>query len=163
MSYFEQTSGGQLVMLCQVCKTKHHDEPKKVFIHEKDSDSYREGVCRLCVCHDCIQLADDPVRKKLAPLIMGQTLGTDYRINTTKDGKEVTLEHKGPGLFSLEKAIKESGVLKLMPVDPPRHALPRASACGCGAEPRFRCVKCDEALCLKCQNTHVCQGSGKSF
>jgi hypothetical protein len=150
MSYYNHGPDGQIIMICQICKTKHHDEPKQVYVVDQEASrrsrkpTYRMATCKMCVCHDCLQLADDPIRAELAKRVMGQTIESR---------------------FNLEKAL--GGVadqLGLTMDRPKRHALQRVAACGCGVRAEIRCIHCDEASCHKCARVHRCdpkrQGEG---
>lgn len=145
MSYYEHGPDGRIVMLCQVCGTScHADGPKQgYFVDRKATPKgglpvYKKGTCPMCVCHDCIQLADDPVRAGLAPGIMGQTFSSPFNIEQAISGLQ--------------------GQLGLIQEPERRRALPGSVACGCGAPARSRCISCDEAHCLGCQKVHECRG-----
>lgn len=144
MSYYQHGSEGQIVMICQVCNTRcHADGPKKgYFLNKEETEKqgrpvYFHATCPLCVCHDCVQLADDPVRAGLAPAILNQTMSNPFNLGQAIDG----LANK----------------LGLVPEPEKRHALPRSAACMCGEPARSRCISCDEALCGRCVKGHHCR------
>jgi hypothetical protein len=138
MSYYEHGEWGRIVMICQVCKTKCHESgPKEVFVQDPTTGAYRKAKCPMCVCHDCVQLADDPLRAGLAPHMLGQTAAKP---------------------FNIEQALNDmKGALGLVFDPPKQHALPRSAACECGEPARSRCISCDEALCSRCVKGHKCQ------
>lgn len=138
MSFYKHDGFGQIVMICQVCKTKCHEAgPKEVFVRDEKTGVFRKATCPMCVCHDCVQLADDPIRAGLAPQILGQT--------TAKP-------------FNIEQALGEAREHLGLVFEPQkRHALPRSASCECGEPARSRCITCDEALCSRCVKDHKCQ------
>jgi hypothetical protein len=157
MSYYEHGHGGQIIMICQVCGTKHHDEPKQVYVQDQKTKVWRWAKCPLCCCHDCIQLAEDPIRRQLAPGIMGQTINAGERITYTtgKNKEQKKFTEKLPGLFDIQKAISQIPEFGLQAPER-RQALPHVAACGCGSEPSVKCVRCEEPLCGQCIKGHKC-------
>lgn len=161
MPFYEHGFGGRIVMLCQVCKSAcHPDGPKEVFVQDKETGAFRKAMCPLCICHDCVQVNDDPVRRQLAPLILGQTMESGPRIVLERDGGKHTENMPGP--FSIEKAIAEMR-LGLVYEEPKKaHALPtpRSASCACAAVASARCISCSEAFCPRCLKAHECREGG---
>lgn len=132
------------MMICQLCKTRcHADGPKQVHIQDSGSGQLRQAQCPACICHDCVQISDDPVRRQIAPLVLGQTV----------DGGGGR-----PGLFSIQDAIsKIDPRLALKPIDPDRRRL-ESRLCWCGSPGRTRCIACSVPICSACEdgNVHHC-------
>lgn len=166
MSEFSRGSFGErVVMTCQVCMNPHHDSAKEVFVQDKQTGAYAKKICPLCMCLDCVQLHDDPIRSKIRPLMMGQTLQTSYNLNVDEHmpGKEPTKRNisiKAPGPLNVPAALKQMGDLMglgLQGPKQPQHNLPQTVACiGCRKNASCRCVSCNEPLCVKCLKSHDC-------
>ena len=164
MTEFSRGSFGErVIMTCMCCQNSHHEAAKEVFVQDQQTGAYKKAVCQLCVCLDCVQQHDDPIRKHLRPLVMGQTLQSQYNLNVDefKPGQEPTkrrISIKAPGPLNVREAIKGMGdVLGLhAPEPPPQHHLPQTVACGCGKNATSRCISCNEALCVKCLKSHEC-------
>ncbi len=129
--------GERMIMTCQVCMNSHHDGQKEVFVQDPQSGAYKKAICPLCICLDCVQQHDDPIRKQIRPLMMGQTLQSEYNLDLAehKPGEAPTrrmLNIKAPGPLNVHEAIKKMGdVLGLQsPEAPPQHRLPQAAGCG---------------------------------
>lgn len=155
--------GERIVMACQVCHNPHHGDKKEVWVQDPQTGAYAQKVCPLCMCLDCVQQFDDPIRAKIRPLMMGQTLQTQYNLNVEerKPGEAPTRKNihiKGPGPLNVPAALKQMGDLLGLraPEPPPRHHLPQAVACGCGKNATSRCISCDVPLCVKCLKAHDC-------
>lgn len=145
MPYYEHGPDGVIVMICQVCKTRcHADKPKPVEVEigrdARERPIYRQGVCKRCVCHDCVQLADDPARRAIAPAILGQTTAAP---------------------FNLEQALKSiAGELGLGAPPAPEPRRLGVASCSCAATAKSRCISCDAPLCTKCLRKHRCASHG---
>lgn len=165
MTEFDRGSFGErMVMVCQICGSNHHDGQKEVMVQDEQTGRYRKAMCALCCCIDCVQLADDPIRKQIRPLMMGQTIQSTYNLNVEerKPGQEATrrnIVHKGPGPLDIRKVLNQmQGALGLQaPQAPPQHRIPQAVACGCGKNASSRCISCDVPLCVKCLKVHECE------
>lgn len=157
--------GEKITMLCAVCNSPHHDSKKDVFVQDRQTGAYKKSVCPLCMCLDCVQLYDDPIRSKIRPLMMGQTLQSQYNLNVDefKPGEAPTKRNihiKAPGPLDVPAALKAMGDLLglgLQPPETPRHRLPQAVGCGCGKNATSKCISCDEPLCMKCLKSHDCE------
>jgi hypothetical protein len=157
--------GERIIMVCQACRSNHHEGQKEVLIQDDRTGTYRKAVCPLCVCLDCVQTGDDPIRKHLRPLMMGQTLQTQYNLNVDefKPGQTPTKRNihiKAPGQLNVPEALKAMGNLMGLepPAPPPRHNIGQAVACGCGKNATSRCISCNVPLCVKCLKSHECEG-----
>lgn len=164
MSEFGRGSFGErVVMTCQVCMNAHHESAKEVFVQDKRTGAYAKKVCPLCMCLDCVQLHDDPIRSKIRPLMMGQTLQSTYNLTVDEHmpGKVPTRRNihiKAPGPLNVPEALKQMGdVIGLgAPEAAPQHALPHTVPCGCGKNATSRCISCNDPLCVKCLKAHEC-------
>ncbi len=164
MSEFSRGSFGErVVMTCQVCKQSHHEGQKPVYVKDKATGAYTQRICPLCMCLDCVQLHDDPIRAKIRPLMMGQTLQSQYHLTVDEcmPGEKPTKRHiliKAPGPLDVPAALKQMGnVLGLnAPEPPPKHALPLTVLCGCRKNAVSKCISCEVPLCMKCLKSHDC-------
>jgi hypothetical protein len=138
MNFFDHDpKSGGLVMVCQVCGGKcHSNGPVKVW-KKNDAGMHQQFECKLCICSDCCQLADDPIRRQLAGMMLGQTREQPFNI-----GRAMQTVAQGLGL---------------QPV-PDRPKLETNVACGCGDRAKTQCLDCDDLLCGKCVRTHACRG-----
>ena len=66
--------GERVVMTCQVCMNGHHEGQKEVYVEDPRTGAYARKICPLCMCLDCVQTHDDPIRRQIRPLMKGQTL-----------------------------------------------------------------------------------------
>lgn len=164
MTEFDRGSFGErVIMTCQVCMNQHHDSAKEVFVQDRQTGAYAKKICPLCMCLDCVQLHDDPIRSKIRPLMMGQTLQTSYNLNVDEHlpGKEPTKRNiriQGPGPLNVPAALKQMGDLMGLsgPEQAPTHALPQSVGCSCGKNASSRCISCNAPLCIKCLKAHDC-------
>ncbi len=160
--------GERVVMTCQICMNAHHEGQKEVYVEDKQTGAYARKVCPLCMCLDCVQLHDDPIRAKIRPLMMGQTIQTQYNLNVEerKPGEAPTRRNihiKAPGPLNVPAALKQMGDLLGFnaPETPTQHALPQSVACEglrCRKNATSRCISCNEPLCVKCLKSHECDG-----
>lgn len=155
--------GERIVMQCQVCGNPHHDSAKEVFVNDPRSGAYAKKVCPLCMCLDCVQHFDDPIRAKVRPLMMGQTLQSQYNltVDERKPGEAPTkrqLSIKGPGPLNLPEMLKQMsdvmGVGLQAPTPPTRHNI--GIGCACGKNAVSKCISCEKPLCMKCLKVHDC-------
>ena len=143
MPYYDHGPMGEIVMICQVCRTRcHKDQPKDVEVEVGRDDLgrtvYRRGQCKKCVCHDCVQLADDPARRALAPALLNQTTAAPFNLEQ-----------------ALKSIVGELGLgVRPTPEPPPR--LHGPAPCACAAPARSRCISCDAPLCARCLKKHKC-------
>lgn len=154
--------GERITMICNVCGNPHHADKKEVYKQDPKTGAYRKMICPLCLCLDCVQLHDDPIRRQIRPLMMGQTLQSKYNLNVDefKPGQQPTkrnIEINAPGPLNVPEALKVMGdLLGLQPSAPqPRHNIGQAG-CRCGKNAISRCIGCDEPLCMKCLKGHEC-------
>ena len=165
MTEFGRGSFGEaIVMTCQVCMNPHHEGPKEVFVPNPATGAYAKKVCPLCMCLDCVQKFDDPIRAKVRPLMMGQTLQSNYNITMeqfdTKKGDTAPvkrqIQHSGPGPLNLQNVLQQMGEVFGVGLQQP--ATPRLGVhgCGCGKNAVSRCITCERPLCMKCLKTHEC-------
>jgi hypothetical protein len=155
--------GERLVMVCQICKGNHHDSNKEVFVKDPATGAWKKAMCAICCCLDCVQLADDPIRMQLRPLMMGQTLESTYNLTVDEHhpGQAPTrrrITSKAPGPLDMKKTIQGmQGLLGLQPsAAPPVHKLPQTVSCDCGKNAASRCIACDVPLCMMCLKAHEC-------
>jgi UDP-N-acetylmuramyl tripeptide synthase len=155
--------GERVVMTCQVCMNSHHEGRKEVFVQDPKTGAYAKKICPLCMCLDCVQLHDDPIRRQIRPLMMGQTLQSTYNLNVDhhEPGQQPTKRNihiKAPGPLNVSDAMKAIGDLLGLqaPGQQARHALPQAVGCGCGKNATSRCISCEAPLCMKCLKNHEC-------
>jgi hypothetical protein len=153
--------GERMVMICAVCNNNHHDGGKEVFVPDA-TGVVRRMKCPLCCCLDCVQMADDPIRRQIRPLMMGQTLQSKYNLSVEeyKPGQAPTrknIEINAPGPLNLKDAMAQiGGMLGLQPsATAARHNLGQAG-CRCGKNAVSRCIGCEEPLCMKCLKGHEC-------
>lgn len=151
--------GERITMVCQVCGNGHHNDGKEVFKQDPKTGAYRKLICPLCLCLDCIQLKDDPIRRQVRPLMMGQTLQSTYNLNVDEHqpGQPPTkrnIQINAPGPLNVPEALKAMGNL-LGHQSAPQHRLGRVG-CGCGKNAASRCISCDVPLCMKCLKSHEC-------
>lgn len=159
--------GERIVMVCQLCGSPHHDQPKEVHVQDPKTGAWGRKRCPLCVCLDCVQTHNDPVRQHLRPLMMGQTLNSQYNLDVEEfdKGKGHTepvrkrLTIKAPGPLNVPEAIKAMGeFLGLAAPEPSkRHRIAQATACACGKNATSKCISCDVPLCMKCLKAHECE------
>lgn len=154
--------GERIVMICMVCNNNHHAAGHEVFVPDQ-TGVVRRMRCPLCCCLDCVQTADDPIRKQIRPLMMGQTLQRSYNLNVDefKTGQQQTrrnIQISGPGPLNLKDAMAQiSGMLGLQASQtPPMHRLGQ-TGCGCGKNATSRCIACEAPLCIKCLKSHECE------
>lgn len=156
--------GERIVMQCQVCMNPHHGDKKEVFVQDPQTGAYKKAICPLCMCLDCVQQFDDPIRQKVRPMMMGQTLQSQYNltIDEHEKGKAPTkrqLSIKAPGPLNLPEVLKQMGEVMGVglqpPAPPPKHNL--GQACGCGKNAVSRCISCEVPLCMKCLKVHECE------
>ncbi len=167
MTEFDRGSFGErVVMQCQVCNNPHHGEPKEVFVPDPRTGAYAKKLCPLCMCLDCVQQFDDPIRSKVRPLMMGQTLQSECNLTMEQhvpgEGPtKKTFNLKGPGRLNLPELLKQMGDVMGIGLQPtaaaPRHNL--AVACGCGKNATSKCIACEKPLCIKCLKAHGCDES----
>src|SRR4029077_8259046 len=139
-------------------------DKKEVFAQDPNTGAFMKGMCPLCMCLDCVQQFDDPIRQKTRPLRRGQRIHPQYNrtVDEFKPGdKEPTkrrLTINAPGPLNMKQAVKEMGnLLGLQPPEPPKqHRLPQAVACRCAKNATSRCISCDVPLCVKCLKAHEC-------
>jgi hypothetical protein len=165
VSEFNRGSFGERIsMTCQVCRgTCHGDVRKEVFVQDPATSAYKKAVCPMCLCLDCVQKEDNPIRAQLRPRMMGQTLRSQYNLNVDefKPGEAPTKRNihiKAPGPLDVPAALKAMGDLLGLqsPESPPRHRLPQAVGCGCGKNATSKCISCEMPLCMKCLKSHDC-------
>jgi hypothetical protein len=164
VSEFNRGSFGERIsMTCQLCHgVCHGDTKKEVFVPDPATGAYRKAVCPMCLCLDCVQREDNPIRAQLRPRMMGQTLQSQYNLTVDefKPGGTPTkrnLQINAPGPLDVPAALKAmSNLLGLQPPAPPRHNIPQAVACGCGKNATSRCISCNAPLCIKCLKSHDC-------
>lgn len=158
--------GERIVMQCQICHNRHHDSAKEVYVQDPKTGVYAKKICPLCMCLDCVQTSDDPIRAKIRPLMMGQTFKTEYNLTVDEFDKAKghtspqvrNLNLQAPGPLNLKEAIAQIGGLMGLqsPQPPPRPAIGQAVACGCGKNASSKCIQCDVPLCMKCLKVHDC-------
>lgn len=159
--------GERVIMTCIVCNNNHHDSAKEVYVQDPKTGAYARKICPLCMCLDCVQQHDDPIRQKVRPMMMGQTLQTNYNLEVdefkpgTAGPVRKRIEITGPGPLNIQKAIANMqgalGLQNSVP-PPPQHRLQQATGCGCGKNATSRCISCDVPLCMKCLKAHECEG-----
>jgi hypothetical protein len=164
VSEFSRGSFGERVtMVCAVCQNNHHEPNREVFVRDQ-SGVVRRGRCPICCCLDCVQTADDPIRTQLRPLIMGQTLQSQYNLEAEEFDKRKghtgpvrrKIEMRGPGPLNLRDAMREiQGLLGVQPTTEPTRRI-GTTGCGCGNAATSRCIDCDLPLCGKCLGKHKC-------
>jgi hypothetical protein len=155
--------GERVVMTCQVCMNAHHEGQKMVYVQDKRTGAYAQKICPLCMCLDCVQLHDDPIRARIRPLMMGQTLQSQYHLTVDEQipgqqPRKRNISIKAPGPLNVPDAIKQMGdVLGLQAPQPPeQHKLAQTVLCGCRKNAASRCISCDTPLCMKCLKSHDC-------
>lgn len=136
MSLYEMTPEGRAVLICQVCKNRCHSSGPKEVYQDSGGGNYRIMECPVCCCHECVQLADDPIRRKIAPRMLEQTRARP---------------------FSIEHAMKGLGEALGLRAPAPQRRIGRKEYCSCGGTAKSRCISCDEPLCGKCLERHRCQ------
>lgn len=155
--------GERIVMVCQVCGSSHHEDRKEVYIPDKQTGEYRKAICPLCLCLDCVQLKDDPIRRQVRPMMMGQTLQSQYNLNVDefKPGQEPTkrnIQINAPGPLNVPEALQlMGGILGLQQPTPKKIHRIGQVGCGCGKNATSRCIACDAPLCMKCLRAHECE------
>lgn len=156
--------GERIVMQCQVCSNPHHDTAKEVYVQDRQTGAYSKRNCPLCMCLDCVQQFDDPIRAKVRPLMMGQTLQSQYNLTVDENVKgqaptKRQISIKAPGPLNLPEILKQMGeamgVGLQAPTPQPRHAI--GIACRCGKNAVSKCIACEKPLCMKCLKTHECE------
>jgi hypothetical protein len=155
--------GERITMICAVCSSAHHDSSKEVYVHDAQTGAYRKAICPLCVCLDCCQLHNDPIRSKIRPLMMGQTLAQQYHLTVDEHlpgqpARKRNITIKAPGPLNVPEAIKAMGDLMGLqgPEAPPRHNLQQSVPCNCSKNAVSKCIACEMPLCIKCLKTHDC-------
>jgi hypothetical protein len=160
--------GERIEMQCQVCVNPHHDGPKEVFVQDRQTGAYGKKVCPLCMCLDCVQRFDDPIRTKIRPLMMGQTLQSQYNLNMEEFDKKKghtapvrrQISIKAPGPLNVPEVLKQIGELMGLglqaPTAAPRHAIGVACKGRCGKSAVSKCIACEAPLCMKCLKVHEC-------
>ena len=156
--------GETIVMQCQVCGNPHHDTAKEVLIQDRQTGAYARKVCPLCMCLDCVQKFDDPIRAKVRPLMMGQTLQSQYNLTVDENVKgqaptKRQIQVNAPGPLNLPEILKQMGEAMGVglqgPPQQPRHAI--GIACRCGKNAVSKCIACEKPLCMKCLKAHECE------
>lgn len=165
MSEFGRGSFGErIVMQCQICQNPHHEDQKECFVQDPKTGAYKKAVCPLCMCLDCVQMKDDPIRAKVRPLMMGQTLQSEYNltVDENKPGEKPTkrrISFKAPGPLNMKEVIGQmGGLLGLQPPTAPPPPRQVGYACGCGKNATSKCISCEVPLCIKCLRNHECEG-----
>lgn len=155
--------GERMTMICQVCGSAHHEDKKEVYVADNQTGSYKKAICPLCLCLDCVQLKDDPIRRQVRPMMMGQTLQSQYNLNVDefKPGEQPTkrnIQINAPGPLNVRDALQVmGGLLGLQqPAPAPRHRLGQ-TGCGCGKNAVSKCISCEAPLCMKCLKAHECE------
>jgi hypothetical protein len=158
--------GERVVMTCQVCMNPHHEGQKEVFVQDRQTGAYKKAICPLCMCLDCVQTHDDPIRAKVRPLMMGQTLQSQYNLTIDEFDKAKghtapvrrQLSIKAPGPLNMQEVLAQmGGLLGLQPpASAPKHNIGQAIACGCGKNATSKCIACELPLCMKCLKSHDC-------
>jgi hypothetical protein len=155
--------GESIIMQCQLCQNPHHDSPKKCFIQDRQTGAYAEKVCPLCMCLDCVQKYDDPIRARVRPLMMGQTFQSQYNLTVEENIKGQAprtrnIQHNAPGPLNLPEVLKQIGGILGVGLQPasgqPRHNV--GYACSCGKNAISKCIGCEKPLCMKCLKAHEC-------
>lgn len=166
MTEFDRGSFGErMTMVCAVCGSNHHGNNAEVFVRDQKTGVVRRARCPLCCCLDCVQLSSDPIRTQLRPLIMGQTLQSQYNLEVEELKKGMAgpvkrmLNIKAPGPLNLQDAMSSiQGLLGLQPAaSSKRHRIGQATGCGCGKNAVSKCIACDVPLCMKCLKSHDCE------
>lgn len=154
--------GERVVMTCQVCMNGHHEGQKEVYVEDPRTGAYARKICPLCMCLDCVQTHDDPIRRQIRPLMMGQTLAQQYHLTVDEHlpgqaPRKRNITIKAPGPLNVPDAIRKMGdVLGLQPSTPSGQHKLGQTACGCSKNAVSRCIGCDEPLCMKCLKAHDC-------
>jgi hypothetical protein len=155
--------GERVVMTCMVCGNGHHDGQKEVYVQDAQTGAYARKLCPLCMCLDCVQIHDDPIRRQIRPLMMGQTLAQQYHLTVDEHlpgqpARRRNITIKAPGPLNVPEAIRQMGDLMGLqgPEAPPRHNLQQSVACGCRKNAVSKCIACEMPLCIKCLKTHDC-------
>jgi hypothetical protein len=167
MTEFSRGSFGEtIVMQCQVCMNPHHDGPKEVLVQDQRTSAYAKKLCPLCMCLDCVQKFDDPIRTQVRPLMMGQTLRSQYNLTIEEFDKRKghtapvsrQLQINGPGPLNLQDLLKQMGDVMGVGLQQPQpqrqHKL--GIACPCGKNAVSKCINCEKPLCMKCLKIHEC-------
>jgi hypothetical protein len=163
MSEFGRGSFGErMIMVCQVCNNNHHESGKEVFVPDPRTGVVKRMKCPLCCCLDCVQTSDDPIRRQIRPLMMGQTLSSKYNLNVDefKPGQQPTKRNisiNAPGPLNMKDAMAQiQGMLGLQAAEPRRHGIGQAVGCGCWKNAVSKCIGCEAPLCMKCLKSHDC-------
>lgn len=166
MTEFGRGSFGESIsMTCQVCMNPHHDRAQEVLVQDKQTGAYAKKICPLCMCLDCVQKFDDPIRAKVRPMMMGQTLQTSYNLNVEEFDKKKghtapvkrQIQHTGPGPLNLQHMLKQMGEVMGVGLQAPQQQHKLGVGCSCGKNAVSKCINCETPLCMKCLKEHECE------